>query len=319
MPGGEHDGSIAALVHRAIHAPSPFYRQRLASAGLDTGVTLTSLSRLPLTRREDLLRDQHFHPPHGTRRFQDAALPVRVGTTGSGEDLLLLAWSAADLAREQAAGVRLFGHLGIAAGMRVANALPGALVTPGALLVGDAIEELGGLDIPLGALDTKADARRAWELVDRVRPAAIILEAATARRLFAEAPPAARPWWQIIIWLERDVATSPATVPVPPAAGFAGDERRWLAVAEATSFVAWSCAAGNLHVEAELVTEVVEPADGWPLGAGQSGRLALTPLGLELPLLRYDSGIAARIPAGACRCGAMATLVEIDGTGAVPR
>src|SRR5438046_693156 len=107
----------------------------------------------PLTRRADLVRDQLAHPPHGTRRPPGAAPPVRLGVSGSGVELLVLAWSAADLARERAAGTRLLTRLGVAPGMRVANTLPGALATPGSLLLGDVVEELGALDVPLGPVD----------------------------------------------------------------------------------------------------------------------------------------------------------------------
>src|SRR5213083_3654773 len=145
----------------------------------------------PLTHRTDLVCDQRTHPPHGTRRPPGAAPPVRLGVSGSGAELLLLAWSAADLARERVAGTRLLARLGVAPGMRVANTLPGALATPGSLLLGDVVEELGALDVPLGTVEDERAAREAWELVDRVRPDVVVLPGATA--LLVSAPPAARP------------------------------------------------------------------------------------------------------------------------------
>ena len=67
----------------------------------------------PLTHRTDLVCDQRTHPPHGTRRPPGAAPPVRLGVSGSGAELLVLAWSAADLARERAAGtLRTVGGAG---------------------------------------------------------------------------------------------------------------------------------------------------------------------------------------------------------------
>src|SRR5512143_508669 len=113
-----HGPELTLLLERVLSAPSQFYRQRLESAGLADGGALTDdvLSRLPLTSRDDLLRDQLAHLPHGTRRFADAAPPVRAGTTGTGSELLVLTWSAADLARERAAGARLLGQLGVRAG-----------------------------------------------------------------------------------------------------------------------------------------------------------------------------------------------------------
>src|SRR5207249_10589680 len=150
--------------HLSRVAATPFYRGRVAEGNLATW------DRLPLTRREELLRDQLGHLPLGTRRFTDAAPPVRVGVTGSGDGLLVLAWSPAALARERAAGARLLRRLGVVAGTRVANSLAGALATPGALVLGDVVEEIGALDVPLGSADTETAARQAWELVDRVEP-----------------------------------------------------------------------------------------------------------------------------------------------------
>src|SRR2546426_9914469 len=92
---------------------------------------------MPLTHRAELIADQLAHLPFGTKRRAGAGVPVRVGVTGTGADLLVLAWSAAELARERAAGRGLLGRLGITSGIRVANTLPGALAAPGALLLGD--------------------------------------------------------------------------------------------------------------------------------------------------------------------------------------
>ena len=254
----------------------------------------------PLTHRADLVRDQLTRPPHGARRPPGAAPPVRLGVSGSGAELLVLAWSAADLARERAAGTRALARLGVAPGMRVANTLPGALATPGSLLLGDVVEELGALDVPLGAVEDATSARSAWELVERVTPDVIVLDDASAPTFFAAAPPGPRPWWRGIVWLRTGArATRPA---VPPAAGFGGWQREWLAVPEATSFVAGTCAAGRFHVDEEVEAEVV------------GGVLVMTARGLEVPIERYASDVPARLAAGPCPCGARGSVLEVSGS-----
>ena len=250
----------------------------------------------PLTHRTDLVCDQRTHPPHGTRP-PGAAPPVRLGVSGSGAELLLLEWSAADLARERAAGTRLLARLGVAPGMRVANTLPGALATPGSLLLGDVVEELGALDVPLGPLEDAASARQAWDLVERVTPDVIVLDDASAATFLAAAPPAERPWWRGIVWVR--VGARAARPALPGAAGFGGWQREWLAVPEATSFVAGTCAAGRFHVDEEVVAEVAD------------GMLVLTPLGLEVPLERYATELPARLISGPCGCAAGGTTLEI--------
>jgi len=248
----------------------------------------------PLTRREDLVRAQlpRFRPAQG-------AAPVRVGTTGSGPDLLVLAWSAADLARERAAGARLLGRLGVRPGVPIANALPGALATPGALLLGDVVEEIGALDVPLGAVEGAPAAAAAWALFDRVRPEVLVLDAAGAT-LLAAAPAAERPWWRGIVWLRTAAGAPP---PVPPPAGFRGWQRTWLAVPEATSFVAHTCARGAFHLDDGVCAEIVDAGTAVPLAPGREGALVLGARGFESPLRRYLTALRACLAAAPCACG----------------
>jgi hypothetical protein len=246
-----------------------------------------------LLRRPDLLADQRLRPPFGHRRFAPDDPPVRAGIAGSGADLLLLVWSATDLAREIEAGVRVLGRLGVGAGTRVANTLPGALATPGALLLGDVDEALGALDVPLGTVETEAAARAAWELVDRVQCEVLVLEPATAATLFAAAPVAPRPWLRGIVWLVRGDGAAP-----PPVSGFRGWQRSWLAVPEVASFVAGSCEVGRLHVDAGVDAAVLD------------GELVLTPRGPAATPGRLATGIAARLEPS-CACGVAGPALDL--------
>ena len=250
---------------------------------------------LPLTRRAELVQDQLAHLPLGTRRHAGARPPIRLGKTGMGADLLVLAWSAADLAREVAAGARLLGRLGVAAGMRIANNLPGALATPGALLVGDVIEHIGALDVPLGVTDGGTAAEQAWGLLDLVEPAIVILDPASSARLFAAAPERPRPWWRGIVWLR--CGGNAGARPQPPR-GVEAWEREWLAVPEVASFVAHSCEAGRFHVDEAVAAEVID------------GFLVLTGCGADTPGLRYVSDVPARAVSVCCPCGSGGVIVE---------
>jgi hypothetical protein len=255
-----------------------------------------------LTTHDDLVLDQLAHPPLGSRRLSASAHPVRAGVTGSGESLLVLAWSAAELERERAAGVRLFSQLGLTAADRVANALPGALATPGALLLGDVIQDLGGLDVPLGHVGDEASAKQAWTLIDLVEPAVFVLNPASASFLFEAAPTAERSWWNGLIWLRTDTDAGTPPSP-PPAMGFRGWQRTWLAAPEATSFVGVSCAAQRFHVDLQVIAEAVDVQSGANLDEGAFGTIVLTALGFETTPLRYVSAWRGNIPAGDCPCG----------------
>ena len=81
---------LKELLRRVAGAPPVYYR---SAAGVST------LANLPLTDRAAILRDQLANLPHGGRRFADAGHPVRVGKTGSGDDLLVLLWTAHEIGR----------------------------------------------------------------------------------------------------------------------------------------------------------------------------------------------------------------------------
>jgi hypothetical protein len=199
----------------------------------------------------------------------------------------MLVWSAADLTQEIEAGARVLAELGVRPGLRVGNTLPGALATPGALLLGDVNEAIGALDVPLGTIDSDAGARAAWELVDRVACEVLVLDPRTAPLFFAGAPAAPRPWWQGIVWLD------PGNGDIRPAApeGFAGWQRTWLAVPEVACFVGGTCERGLLHVDTGVGADVA------------AGELILIPRRAVAAPGPYATGIAARMVNCGCALG----------------
>lgn len=240
-----------------------------------------------VTLRSELIRSQKAAVPLPTRSASGEAY-VRSGATGSGEDLLVLRWTAADLARERAAGARVLGGFGVRAGMRVANTLAGALVSPGSLLLGDVVEEIGGLDVPLGFTANEAAAKAAWELMDRVQPEILVVDGVSAGPLFAAAPHQPRSWLLGVVWLRT--GSNAERIEVPPSLGFSGWQRGWLAVAEVSSFVAAECARGNYHVDLGVEAEVV------------AVQLVLSAPASATAPQRYASGIrASQLPS--CACG----------------
>jgi hypothetical protein len=269
-----------------------------------------SHNRIPVTTHADLVRDQLKHLPHTAGHRQAGHPLVRAGVAGSGDDLLVLAWSAPDLERERAAGVRLLQRIGLRAAMRIANALPGALATPGSLLFGDVVQDLGGLDVPVGAVENETAAKQAWTLIDLVKPQALVLDRHSATHLLAASPPAQRPWLEGIVWLrtENDHG-SPAVL--SPTVGFTGWQRTWLAVAEATSFLAMSCAASFFHLDDQVEAEVVDDA-GIACAAGEAGTLIVTAHGFETEVARYSTRFRSRLRHGPCACGAAGPVLELD-------
>jgi hypothetical protein len=213
-------------------------------------------------RREALVSLQRTLPPDTWRR--PSAPLVRAGASGRVEQLLVLAWTAEMLATERAAGVRVLRRVGITAGQRVANNLPGALVTPGSLLLGDVVEELGALDVPLG--ETKADGAidNAWALIERVQPHALVLEAATAERFFAAAPIKYAVQLRALVWLHRE---PPKQLPSPPPSWKVEQQLHCLAVPEVLSFFAYSC-NDHFHCDESISALVVDERSLLPAPVG---------------------------------------------------
>jgi len=284
-----------ALVRDALTRPSEFYRKRLQDAGIDSkDVGIHAWLRLPPTRRAELVDDQLAHPPLGSRALDPNVFAVRAGTTGSGTDLLVLAWTTADLARERAAGVRSLHALGVRPGMRVANTLPGALFTPGSLLLGDVVDELGALDMPLGEITDNRSASSAWKLMQRVQPQVLILRPCDADILFAEAPGDGLSSLQSILWLQTESAWQQPLI----ASRFTGTHGVWLAIPEATSFAAVRCRNGLFHSDSAVIVESSD-ADGAAVAHTAPGTLLITTIG-DSPLLRYATGMPAAFAACAC-------------------
>jgi phenylacetate-CoA ligase len=82
--------------------------------------------------------------------------------------------------------------------------------------------------------------------------------------------------------------------------------------------VAAECAEGRdgLHVnEDHFLVEVVDPANGAPLGPGQEGELCFTSLTKEaLPVVRYRTGDLSALAIEPCRCGrTLARMARVKG------
>jgi phenylacetate-CoA ligase len=80
-----------------------------------------------------------------------------------------------------------------------------------------------------------------------------------------------------------------------------------------TSWVAWQCEKGSMHLHDSIIAEVVDDA-GMPLGKGKTGNLVLTPLWKRvMPFIRYYIGDRTAL-ADKCRCGRTGgILMPIEG------
>jgi hypothetical protein len=260
--------------------PSPLLARQLSAVGLQAAdfrpadaTRLASLSPrdLELTRLDD---------PVAAMRLGDAPNPVRLGSCERAGATMVVPFTADDLERIATYGARALGEAGVAAGMRVANTLEGGLETPGSLILGDALERLGALDVPLGPAYDEHAAKALAALTRRIDAQVVIVDGRTGGALVAELrkdPPRS---CQGTIWLGVE--------PPPSVPGWC---RRWISVPEVSIFFAVECRSGSLHVDPDV--HVDESAR----------RLRLHSLAGDAPLFGYEPDVPLRRAETPCACG----------------
>ena len=77
-------------------------------------------------------------------------------------------------------------------------------------------------------------------------------------------------------------------------------------------FIAHECPAGGMHLSFEdIVVEIVDPATGEVLPAGQAGEIVVTHLATsEFPFVRYRTGDIATLSNHCCSCGRSLPMLE---------
>jgi hypothetical protein len=279
--------SLEALIERIRRAPSPLLRRALARAKIEpVAFAAADLARLPPIEPAEISLDA-LDDPVGHLRLADAPPPVRLGTARFGGATVVLSWTARDLARQAEAGARLFRLAGAERGWKIANTLDGGFATPGSLAVGDAVEALGALDVPLGPARDDAAARAAYSLLERVEVDALVFDAASAASLLPlldERPPRG-----LRLGLELGVARRPP---------LSVSVRRWLSAPGASVFAAVECGSARFHVDPDVRADV------------EGDRILLSALAGDAPILRFDVAIRGRA-VETCGCGLPGVALEL--------
>jgi hypothetical protein len=260
-----------------LHARPGFWRERWRAAGHTSAPE--TLHDLPIVTPEELTADERAHPPYGSWRASEQC--VRVGIPATPRVLDTVFFTADDLDREASAGARALAAAGLDPGRRETNVLAGGLVTPGSLLVGDAAERLGSLDMPVGGLDKPAARAVAFDFWARVRPDFLVIDAAGGAdfmTLLAEHRTSAA---AIGIACAAVVADLRDGEPVVPDLGV---PVTWIGgLAEAFSLMASRDRDGVFAAPpGEVFCEVLD------------GRLIVTTLHHSAALVRYAPGVRAR-------------------------
>lgn len=297
---------LAAMIAE-VGARNPFYRQRLAAAGVraDAIPRAEDLARLPFLTKGDLVRDQLANPPYGTCLTYPLERYVRLHQT-SGTTGRPLCWLDTDL--DWAWWGRCWAAVYAGAGVTSADRIFFAFSFGPFIGFWSAMEgarTVGALAIPGGGMDSAARLRAILEQRATVlcctptyalhlaevaeREGIRIREGAVRVTIHAGEPGASIPATRRRIegaWGARCcdhygmTELGPAGTPCPV--------RR-----------------DGVHLnEAEFIPEVIHPETGATLPPGHRGELVMTNLGRwGSPVIRYRTGDLVDPEAGPCPCG----------------
>jgi len=269
---------------------APFFAARLAGAGVSADDIRSSadVRLLPRITKADLRRSEADHPPVGDYRpcglEQAMRIAMSSGTTGRPTAML---WTRRDLDVERELSARNHYRLGIRPGMVVVGAHPGYL-NGGQGLQQAAYEHMGVLLVSIGPPESVDAAERALRTladlpVDRWQlfPSALLRLREAAERIGFKG------------------------LPEPEEIGPRTQYEKISAGMECVAYLGSACGvSGGAHLaEDYAIVEAVDPVSGAPVPDGARGRLVVTSLGRDNPMLRYDLQDVVRLESAPCPCG----------------
>jgi phenylacetate-CoA ligase len=299
---------------------SPFYRQKLAAAGVtsarDAG-GLLEIARLPLTEKRELRATSTTDNPIGSHLCATPSEIVRIystsGTTGSPSYVPL---TVGDLENWVVGSARSYAASGVAAGQRIVSTYNAGPFVAGAALA--AFDRIGLCHIPVGTGHTE----RLVRAVELLEPEAVVLTPSYAAHLVEWAS-------------ERNIDLHGSSVERLLVAGEPGGgepafraklEDGWGArVTEAMGIgdigvSLWGeCEEQDgMHLGARdfVHAELVDPGTGAArdLADGATGELVLTHLRHRAaPLLRFRTRDHVEVRTSSCRCGRTGPRVRCIG------
>jgi len=292
---------LGALLRRLADA-SPFYKRRLAGAGVDAEarVTLDDLAALPFTTKADLWD----HYPWGLLAVpREQVLRVH-GSSGTGGRPTLVAYSRGDLALWAEVCARALGCAGAGPGT-ITHVGYGYGLFTGGLGMHQGAELMGCTVIPASAGQTQ----RQVTLIRDLKPEVLCCTPSYAARLGEALAEAGVAKDEISLragifgaepWSEAMRAQIEAVLPLKALDIYGLSE----IIGPGVSCECVEAQAG-LHVNSDhFLVEVVDPDAGRPLGPGERGELVFTTLTKQaMPLVRYRTGDLATLDPAPCACG----------------
>lgn len=294
---------------RTVSERNPFYRRKLAAAGVDVQALTfpADLGALPFTTKAELIADQAASPPWGTAltepierytRYNQTSSttgrPLRWIDTAESWQWMLDCWKAV----YRAAGVterdRIFFPFSFGPFLGFWTAF-------------DAATQIGAHAIPAGGMTSE----QRLGLVDALSPTVVCCTPTYALRLLdvarrgAGPDPLAARTVRVLIVAGEPGGSIPATRRrIEGGWGARVIDHHGLTEVGPISFECLE-APGFVHVnEREFVAEVVDPDTGDPVPDGRQGELVITNLGRTAsPLIRYRTRDLVVRTAEPCACG----------------
>ncbi len=290
-----------------------FYRTKFDAAGFRPGDVREpdDLSRVPVTTKEELLRDIEEHPPYGSRVQVEPREIVNVvetsGTTGKGRETH--PQTAGDLEAIHRAEAYGFVWAGVTTGTVVVLTWP-VTMTAGSAWWLHTLGRLGANVLRIGHLG----AEEKLGYFRRYGAEVVVGTPSYVTRL-ARAAEAAGLDFRRDLRVRRLIVAGEGR----PAEWMARVEEEWGAKLHeqwgcTQGAMTWTCEEGMLrdgrpgmmHGLPHLcVTEVVSRETGQPVASGQEGEIVVTPLhGEAAPLIRFATNDRARfLTSDRCACG----------------
>lgn len=304
--------SLRAIVARAYDG-SAFYRARMDHAGVTPADIAgpADLRKLPFLTKDDLRGDPWLLLTCDRRDV--ALIQVSTGTTGGEEIYMMHTWNdyyLHDLAPRYAT---LFP---LGPGDVCLNALPYEMSTAGLAFHKTFMDGYHATVVPAGKGGAYSTAAKTVKVLADLRPNIVVTSPSWAITLAEEAAQCGLdlPGLQIKkMWLTGE-GCSPAFR--------ARVERIWGTTANffygslECGVLGIECDAHNGYhlAEAHVLMEVVSPASGEPVPAGETGELVVTALlRHDSPVLRFRTGDLGFLDTAPCPCGARLSRFHLRG------
>lgn len=293
-PGAEP--RVRAVVARA-REQSPFWRERLAAAGVDPGLAdgVESLAVLPVLRKESLGQVQAAAPPFGGLLAEPVERLARIFVSPG--DIYDPQGETADFWRFS----RALEAAGFRAGDRVINCFSYHL-TPAGFMFDSAARALGCVVVPAGVGQQELQVR----VTAAVGATGYVGLPSYLLALLRRAADMG-----LTLPLRRAVVTGE---PLPPAlreeiASFGVAVYQAYGTAD-VGLIGHECGQGpGLHLNAGVLVEICDP-DGRVVPMGEVGEVVVTLLDETYPLLRFGTGDLSAMSREPCACGEPSLLLR---------